>query len=58
MQRQQNGLFQIGVAIAVLGVAIKVALLLTALFNPLATWAIIIGAVLIVIGLVTPGRGY
>ncbi len=56
MQQQKSGLFQIGVAIVTLGTAVKAALWIGAILSPLAWWAIVIGAILMVIGLVTPGR--
>ncbi|MBC8143701.1 MAG: hypothetical protein H7Y38_19910 [Armatimonadetes bacterium] len=56
MQQQKSGLFQIGAAIVVLGIAVKAALWIGAILNPLAWWAVVIGVILMVIGLVAPGR--
>lgn len=56
MQQQKSGLFQIGAAIVILGIAVKAALWIGAILSPLAWWAVIIGAILMVIGLATPGR--
>jgi cytochrome c biogenesis protein CcdA len=56
MQQQKSGLFQMGVAITVLGVAVYAALFIGALLKPLAWWAIVAGVILMIIGLVTPGR--
>jgi hypothetical protein len=57
MQRQKSAtLVQIGVGLFVLGVAVKLALMFTAFLYPLATWAIIIGIIIAIIGLVSPGR--
>lgn len=56
MQQQKSGLFQVGVAIVVLGIAVKAAIWIGAILSPLAWWAIVVGVILMVIGLVTPGR--
>ena len=57
MQQQKSGLFQVGLAIVLLGLAVKAALWLGMILSPLAWWAIVIGAIIMVVGLVTPGRG-
>ena len=56
MQQQKSGLFQIGLAIVLLGLTVKAALWLGMILSPLAWWAIVIGAIIMVVGLVTPGR--
>lgn len=62
MQRQleNNKYAQWGLFLIVLGVAVpllvKLALFLGHLLMPLAGWAIFIGIVLLIVGLVSPGR--
>lgn len=56
MQREKNGLFQLGVAIASLGAVAYVAIILAKFVGLFAGWAILIGIILMIIGLVTPGR--
>jgi len=55
-QKQRNGLVQLGGALAVLGVGVKIALVVGELLSPLASLAIIAGLILLVIGLVVPGK--
>ena len=56
MQQQKNGLTHIGVAITALGLAVYIAVTIGHMLLPLAGWAIVIGIILAIIGLVTPGR--
>ncbi|MBC7807948.1 MAG: hypothetical protein H7145_17605 [Akkermansiaceae bacterium] len=56
MQRQKNNLTQTGIAITVLGVAVYVAVTIGHMLLPLAGWAILIGIIIAIVGLVTPGR--
>ncbi len=56
MQQQKNGMTQLGVSIAVLGAAVYIAVTIGHLLLPLAGWAIVVGIVLAIIGLVMPGR--
>jgi hypothetical protein len=57
MQRQKSAtLVQIGVGLIAIGLAVKLALIVGMVLSPLAMWAIIIGAIVLIIGLVSPGR--
>jgi hypothetical protein len=58
MQKQRNtgSLYQLGIALLLIGVAIKIALFVGAILSPLAGWAIAIGLILTVVGLAMPGR--
>lgn len=58
MLRERNSVLQFGVGLVLLGIVVKVALALTVLFNPLANWAIGIGVLLAIVGLVLPGKKY
>jgi len=55
-EKQGLGLFQIGVALAVFGVAVHLALTLGRVFAPLANIALLVGVILIIVGLVWPGK--
>lgn len=56
MQREKNSLFELGVAITSLGVVAYVAIILAKFVGYFAGWAILIGIILMVIGMVTQGR--
>ncbi len=56
MLRGRGGLMELGVALLLLGVGIKLALALGALLNPIAYIAIIAGLVLIVVNAITGKR--
>lgn len=55
-EKQGLTLFQIGVGLAILGVVIHVLFRLTWLIYPLANVALLIGVILIIAGLVLPGK--
>ena len=57
MHQQKSGLFQIGLAVVLIGLSVKIALFVGMMLSPLAWWAIVIGAILMIVGLVSPGRG-
>ena len=55
--RQRGGLFQLGLGLLIAGVVVQVALALgKVLLGPLAGIAIAAGIVLMIVGLVVPGR--
>lgn len=54
--RTKSRVFQFGLGLCLLGLAVKVALAVGVLLNPLAYIAIGAGVVIMIIGLVTPGR--
>ena len=56
MLRNKSGLFQTGLGIFLLGLGVKVALVVGNLLNPVASIAIGAGVVIMIIGLVAPGR--
>jgi hypothetical protein len=51
-----NTLTQIGGGLLILGIVVKLAIMLAFTLGPLAGWAIGIGAILLIIGLVSPRR--
>ena len=57
MQQQQNPLIQIGFALLLMGIAVFAAIFFAGIIAPLATGAIVLGIILVIIGLATPGRG-
>lgn len=57
MQRERMGsLAQLGLAILLIGVAIKVALWLGLMLSPVANLAVGVGIVVLILGLVLPNR--
>ena len=54
--KQKSGLSEIGGALLILGIGVKLALWLGALVHPLANLAILAGIVLLIAGLIVPGR--
>jgi hypothetical protein len=57
MQKQQAvSLLQLGIFLAVAGLAIKLALAIGLVLQPFANLAILAGIVLAIIGLVAPGK--
>jgi hypothetical protein len=58
MQREKSNLFQIGVVVALFGVALQIAIRLAYLLGPLAHFAVVLGVILIIVGLVLPNRRF
>lgn len=56
MVREKSRLFQFGLGIFLLGLGVKAALILGSLLNPLASIALGAGVVIMIVGLVVPGR--
>jgi hypothetical protein len=54
--KQKTSLSEIGGALLILGIGVHVALWLGALVHPLANLAILAGIVLLIVGIIVPGR--
>ncbi len=55
-QKKRSGLVELGGALILLGVGVKIALTVGLYLHPLASLAIFAGVVLLIIGLVAPGK--
>ena len=56
MLREKSRLFQLGLGIFLLGLGVKAALILGSLLSPVASIAMGAGVVIMIVGLVMPGR--
>ena len=58
MQKQLEGnkLAQWGLLLVVIGAAVQLTLLLGRVLSPLSGWAIVIGVILLIVGVVLPRR--
>ncbi len=56
MRQRNASMLQVGVALVVIGIVIRLAMMLTWALAPITNFLIIAGIIVVIIGLVTPNR--